>query len=119
VNLSRAQRLSPGNPRVLLIDGMNMLYRPKAFGGGAAPALEIFVAARDAFASDAPADSTAPDWGRDDAYAWLGRAYSALQKTDEARAAYEMALELNPKNGWVKKVLLPGLEKQPAKGAGQ
>ena len=116
-SLARARRLAPGNPRVLLLDGLNTLYRPKAFGGGADRALAILEQARDAFAKESVADSTAPDWGRDDAHAWLGQAYAELGRTDDARAAYARALEINPDHGYVRHVLLPRLDAPKPDGA--
>jgi len=55
------------------------------------------------------ADSTAPDWGADEAFLWAGRAAQQQQDTTTARAMYAKALEINPHNLWVRNVLLPAV----------
>lgn len=112
----RAKALAPDNPRIALMEGINTLNKPGFVGGGAKkamPELERAIALFDAL--NAPADSTAIDWGHDDAYTWAGRAAAKLKQTDEARAYYQKALEINPDNGWVRYVLLPALDKSAKK----
>jgi hypothetical protein len=52
-----------------------------------------------------------PAWGRLDAHLWLGQAYAAQGKRDDARAEYEQVLRLVPDHPWVVNVLLPALDK--------
>lgn len=113
----RALHAGPDNPRVLLLAGLNTLNKPSFVGGGAEPALAQLRKSQELFASVAPADSTAPDWGQDDAYLWAGRASMQLGKPADARAAYLRVLELNPDQTWVRRELLPEAEKALAAGA--
>lgn len=118
MSMGRARDLAPKNPRVLLLDGINTLHTPEFVGGGSKPALEKLEKAIDLFAAEsavpAPADPLTPDWGRDDAFVWAGRAATEAELYTEARGFYKRALEVNPGNGWVEHVLLPGLEKKVA-----
>jgi tetratricopeptide (TPR) repeat protein len=109
-NLARAASLQPGNPRVHLLNGVGVLHTPPNFGGGPEPALKEFLRAEELFAAESVSDSTAPDWGRDDAFLWAGRAQMALKDTVAARASFRAALKANPDNGWVKHTLLPEAE---------
>ncbi len=114
-NLGRALGMSPKNPRIHLLRGIGTLNKPAAFGGGAAPALEMFKQAQALFAADSAADSVAPDWGRDDALLWAGRAAMKLEDYAAARGYFTAALEVNPANAWVKARLLPAAEEALAK----
>lgn len=106
--LGKATALGPDNPRVRLLEGISAFHSPAMFGGGHDVALEHFLAAIALFADDAP-EPPLPAWGHAEAHAWLGRTYEALARVDEARDAYERALELEPGYAWVREVLLPGL----------
>jgi hypothetical protein len=110
----RASGLEPGNPRVMLLRGINVLHKPKEVGGGpdkARPLLERAVAA---FAVLPPADSTAIDWGRDDAIVWSGICASRMGDWVSARERFRQVLALNPGHAWTRYVLLPEAEKQLA-----
>ena len=113
-NLARAAALAPDNPRVALLQGIGDLHKPAQFGGGPEAALPDFRRAQALFAKESVADSTAPDWGRDDAFLWEGQALARLNEWDKARDAYRHALEANPANGWVRTALLPEAEKKLA-----
>ncbi len=108
----RALGMEPLNPRVLLLQGINTLNKPKFVGGGADKALVTFLKAIELFAAETPGDI---HWGHDEAYAWAGRAAAKLDKTADARAFYQKALAINPANHWVEHVLLPALDKEKAK----
>jgi tetratricopeptide (TPR) repeat protein len=110
-NMARAVELAPRNPRVRLLDGINTLHQPEFVGGGAEPALAKLTRALDLFEAEAPADSTAPDWGRDDAHVWAGRGAMKLGRFEAARDHYRKALELSPESRWVHGTLLPEAEK--------
>jgi len=103
--LNTAERLGPGNPRVLLLRGINAFHAPSQFGG-MTKARDYFAAAVAAFERDAP-PAGYPAWGRAEAYAWLGRAYVRLGEPDRATDAYRRALALEPEYSWVRDVLLP------------
>lgn len=107
--LDRAKEMEPRNPRVWLISGMSAMFTPKMFGGGPDKAEKDFRKAADLFPADSPTPP-APSWGRADVYIWLGQALQQQDKKDEARAAYQKALELQPGNQWVTRVLLPSLD---------
>lgn len=107
--LDRAKELEPKNPRVWLLSGMSAMFTPKMFGGGSDKAEKDLEKAVELFASDHPTPP-APSWGRADAYIWLGQALQKEEKKEEARAAYQKALELQPGNQWVTRVLLPSLD---------
>jgi tetratricopeptide (TPR) repeat protein len=109
--LDRAKELEPKNPRVWLVSGMSNMFTPKMFGGGTDKAEQDLRKALTLFETDQPV-APAPSWGRADAYIWLGQALQKNDKPDEARTAYQKALELQPKNGWVLYVLLPSLDAQ-------
>lgn len=101
----KADALAPGNPRVLLLTGLNTLYKPGFVGGGAKKAMPMFEQAIAAFARETPGDALAPDWGRDDAHLWAGRAAMEMKRWDEARRHFEQVLALNPRHGWAKQLL--------------
>ncbi len=106
--MGRAKELGPGNPRVRLMEGISAFHTPAMLGGGQDAALEHFLLAIELFADD-PSEPPLPAWGHAEAHAWLGQAYAALGRVEEARAAYERALEIEPGYAWVRAVLLPAL----------
>jgi tetratricopeptide (TPR) repeat protein len=110
--IARARELAPANPRVVLFDAINTLYKPSFVGGGADKASPKFGRAIELFAKEAPAtDPAAPDWGRDDGFLWAGQCAARAGDHATARDFYLKALEANPDNAWVKSSLLPGAEK--------
>jgi tetratricopeptide (TPR) repeat protein len=106
--LDRAKDLEPKNPRVWLISGMSAMFTPKMFGGGTDKAEQELRKALALFETDRPV-APAPSWGHADAFIWLGQALQKNEKIVDARAAYQKALELQPGNQWVQRVLLPSL----------
>lgn len=106
--MSRAKELGPDNPRVRLLEGISAFHTPGMFGGGHDAALEHFLAAIELFAEDAP-QPPLPAWGHAEVYAWLGQTHAAMGQVEEARTAYERALEMEPGYFWVREVLLPRL----------
>lgn len=107
--MDRAMELEPNNPRVWLIRGMSAMFTPTMFGGGTDKAERDLRRALELFDAD-KAVAPAPSWGHADAYIWLGQALQKNDKPEEARAAYQKALELQPANQWVQRVLLPSLD---------
>ena len=105
--LDRALELAPGDPRPLYLKGVNQLMAPGPFGNReeARRNLEAAVAR---FAEGAPEGVFW--WGEPEAYAFLGLSYARENERDQARAAYERALELEPGFDWVRERLLPDLE---------
>jgi tetratricopeptide (TPR) repeat protein len=107
--VDRAMELDPKNPRVWLIRGMSAMFTPKMFGGGTDKAVRDLQKAIELFDAERPV-APAPSWGHADAYVWLGQALQKDQKNDEARAAYQKALAVQPGYMWVQRVLLPSLD---------
>ncbi len=115
--MQRALAAAPDNPRVQLLAGINTLNKPAFVGGGADRALPLFRKSQQLFESPAPADSTSPDWGRDDAWLWAGRTAMKLGDAATARQCYLKALEITPGHAWVTHALLPEADKALADGA--
>jgi len=108
--LAQAMRLGKENPRVHLVHGIGSFFTPAQWGGGAETALGQLTRAEALFKTDRPAKGM-PDWGRAEAYAWLGIVHQKLGHKDQSRTAYQEALRLEPGFLWVKETLLPGLER--------
>ncbi len=111
--LGRAQAIAPNNPRVWLLDGINTLHMPVAFGGGPARALDKLRRAQELFA--AGPDTGAFDWGREDAWIWAGRIAAQQHDYAAADSCYAKALALDPDNVWVKQRLVPELNEARSK----
>jgi len=109
--MERAMELGPDNPRVWLLRGIGAFNTPAMFGGGVEAAEGFLRKAIDLFAEDHPV-GVAPSWGLNEAYAWLGQAYAKQSKIDLARSNYERALALEPRDDWVRMVLLPALDRK-------
>ncbi len=113
----RALAAAPQNPRVAMLHGISLLNRPGFTGGSVEKAQAEFQRAVTLFAQPGtPTDASALTWGHAEAWAWLGIAHARQGHFDEARAAYTRALELAPDYAWVKRTLLPALDKKE-KGA--
>jgi len=117
-NIAHAIELAPASPRAWLLQGIGNLNKPAQFGGGAEPALESLRKAIDLFAGER-ADSTAIDWGHDDAWVWAGRAEMKRERYAAAESLYTRALAINPQNGWVRTALLPQVKEAMARKGSQ
>jgi tetratricopeptide (TPR) repeat protein len=111
-SFARARALEPGNPRLLLLEGVGLYHTPADYGGGIDKAEALLRAAIEGFEAE-PAPFSWPRWGRLDAYAWLGQMRARRGDRAGARAAYEKALGIAPEFRWVRTVLLPRLEPPP------
>lgn len=100
----------PENPRVWMLRGVGDFYRPRLFGGGLDKAESHLRRAIELFANDHPMPP-APSWGNAEVYGWLGQVLAKQGRRDEARAAYEKGLSLEPGNVWIADFLIPALEK--------
>ncbi len=105
--VAKAKELQPENPRVIMIGAVSDYNTPKMFGGDPVRAMKGFEEAIVLFEKEEVQDPLMPAWGHEEAYAWLGQGHLANGATDQARAALEKSLEINPDYGWVKYVLLP------------
>jgi len=110
--MNRARKTDPENPRVLLLSGISALETPPMFGGSAEEALELLIKCVDRFETYQSVSEVYPQWGRYEAYAWLGQTAVEFDDYDAAKSYYEKALEINPDGGWVRHRLLPALEKR-------
>ena len=100
------------HPRFLLLKGIDMFHRPGMFGGGVDRAEPWFRSAVGFFEAQ-PVDLPWPNWGRADAYAWLGRTLARLGDTAGAREQYMKALDIEADFAWVREVLLVDLDEGP------
>ena len=113
----QARGLAPNSPRVAFLDALNTMHKPTFFGGGTDKAMPKFVQAIALFDSSATSGGMAPNWGRDDANLWAGRAAAKLGDNTRARRYYDAALTANPDNAWVRNSLIPALTAAPAPSA--
>jgi len=101
IALSKAESLDPHNPRVLLMSGISVFHRPKAFGGGADRAMDILLNAAEHFSTYEPASELYPQWGHEEVYAWLGQIAESKEDYAMAKMYYKKALEINTNYSWV------------------
>ncbi len=109
---ARAKELAPNNPRVWIIDGTSDFFTPSMFGGDKERALKKFEKAARLAEQEPIEDPLAPSWGHAEAYAWIGLAHMEAERYDDARSAFQTALDLDSDFGWVQEVLLPRLNEQ-------
>lgn len=112
--MGKAMELAPKNPRNHLIAGWSAYFTPRMFGGGKDKAKICFEHAIACFDSFEVTDPLLPDWGHDEAYSWLGLALMEDEEFEAAKTNFDRAMEINPKYGWVKYVLLPELNSKIA-----
>ena len=108
--LEKARRLEPDNPRVVLAAAVSDFNTPGIWGGDKERAMEGFRRAAALFAEEKPASPLHPVWGHGEVYAWIGLAHLDRDEREQARAAFEKALEIEPDFGWVRYALLPKVE---------
>jgi len=94
--LERARHLAPKNPRVLLLDAVELYERPQATPAEKDRALSGFKKAAAAFEAERQDTVRAPGWGAAEAYTYLGRCHLDRGATLEARDALERALLIAP-----------------------
>lgn len=64
LNITKAKALDPANPRPLYLEGQSKFYTPEQFGGGKAPAKELFIKALEMFDKFQPGSELHPAWGK-------------------------------------------------------
>jgi hypothetical protein len=64
MNITKAKTMDPNNPRPLYLEGQAKFYTPEQFGGGKAPAKELFIKALEMFDKFKPNTDLHPAWGR-------------------------------------------------------
>jgi len=112
MEMGKAKTLQPKNPRNYLIAGWSAFFTPKMFGGGKKKAKKNFEQAVAHFDSFQVKNPTLPDWGKEEAYAWLGAVNTEFEEFEAAEFNFNKALEINHEYGWVSHVLLPDLKKK-------
>ncbi|MEO5997944.1 MAG: hypothetical protein ABIN89_14455 [Chitinophagaceae bacterium] len=63
-NIAKAKSMDPANPRPVYLEGQSKFYTPESFGGGKAPAKELFIKALTMFDTFKPETSLHPNWGK-------------------------------------------------------
>ena len=111
--LSEAENEKPDNPETYVILGQMKFNTPAMFGGSFNDAVKNFSKAEALFEKGADPQMVNIKWGILESLAWLGRSFEKLNNLDAAKFAYQKAIALEPKFGWVKNQLLPALEKVP------
>jgi hypothetical protein len=106
MQIDRALRLAPSNPRVLVMSGMALFNTPPEYGGSIPDAETKLRAALAAFTKE-PVSKPWPNWGRFDAHVWLGQARAHRGDKAGARTEYDAALAIAPQSDWVRLALLP------------
>ncbi len=76
--IKQAQTLNADNPRIYLLQGSNLMYTPKLFGGGPASAQPWLKKAIEKFATAKPGSDLAPNWGRQQAEKMLKKCNETL-----------------------------------------
>lgn len=109
-SIEAALGLAPKNPRVILVDGFGLYFRPKFVGGDKGKGCARIREATKAFAANypngAPSSSNSPvDWGAAEAHYWSGRCARDAGDVATARAEFEKALVLDPNLAIAKKAL--------------
>lgn len=109
--LDEAQKINPNNPLSYLVRGIMKYNTPGIFGGSYEDALKNCNQAIKLYEKDSASEKPTPVWGYIEALAWAGRSLEALENYDAAEFTYNKALKVESEYGWVKYVLLPGLQK--------
>jgi Tfp pilus assembly protein PilF len=97
-SMESALALAPKNPRVMLIDGFGVYFRPKFVGGDPAKGCRRFREAAAAFDSSSPSTETNDlfGWGAAEAHYWSGRCAKDSGDQAMARREFERALQIAP-----------------------
>lgn len=110
--IDKALELAEDNPRVEMINGIGLMYKPALFGGSNQKAIAAFKEAGRYYQQWQPESELHPDWGFAENYAWLAQAYLKEDQPQEAMEAYNQALKIDPDYYWVKEILLPELKEE-------
>ena len=92
--IEAALKLNARNPRVILVNGFGLYFRPKFVGGDKDKGCALFRSAAAAF--DSVSNSTAVSWGAPEAHLWAGRCASDEGDTAGAQRQWAQALALAP-----------------------
>jgi len=93
----QAYQADAKNPRLLLLDGLGYLMKPRMVGGSKRKSMRLFEEAIEAFGLQQEVDSEpAPTWGLADCQTWLAQCYIKFNQFDKAAAAINQAERLAP-----------------------
>ncbi|MEY3337784.1 MAG: hypothetical protein RL245_776, partial [Pseudomonadota bacterium] len=98
-SIEAALALDARNPRVVLIEGFGVYFRPKFVGGDKGKGCARFKAAAVSFESAASSAVVSPagvSWGAAESHYWSGRCARDAGDTAGARKEFERALALAP-----------------------
>lgn len=98
-SMEAALAIEPRNPRVVLVDGFGVYFRPKFVGGDKAKGCQRFTEAAAGFEAARTTgvpSSMGIDWGAAEAYYWVGRCAKDAGDTAGARRAFDKALGIAP-----------------------
>jgi hypothetical protein len=96
---------APDNPRVKFLRAFLAFYLPSSSRADKDAALVAWRAAAESFPRRAPADE--PEWGRAEAWAWLGGTLLADGKPADARDPLERAIAERKDFWWARDIALP------------
>lgn len=102
--LGRALSREPNNPRLVMMQGLNLLHTPAEYGGDVKQAETALRRSVQLFDKE-PASKAWPSWGRFDAHLWLAQLLAERGDAAGARAEYTAALALAPDSARVKGML--------------
>jgi len=95
-SIEAAMALEPRNPRILLVDGFGVYFRPKFVGGDKVKGCARFREAATAFDAAAGASSAGIDWGVAESHYWVGRCAQDAGDASGARREFERAAAIAP-----------------------
>lgn len=98
-SIEAALAIDARNPRILLVDGFGVYFRPKFVGGDKSKGCMRFREAATGFDAAGPSGASSSggiDWGAAEAHYWSGRCARDAGDTAGARKSFERALALAP-----------------------
>ena len=101
-SIAKAKGISPDNPRVNMVAGVNNYFTPTMFGGSKKLAVKALDKAIADYAED---KSSGYHWGLAEAYVWRGVAQMELGETDKALNDWRSAIAIEPDFYWARSLL--------------
>jgi tetratricopeptide (TPR) repeat protein len=98
-SIEAALAIDARNPRILLVDGFGVYFRPKFVGGDKSKGCARFREAAAGFDTAGPSGASSGggiDWGAAEAHYWSGRCARDAGDAAGARKSFERALALAP-----------------------
>ena len=104
-HIDEAVRLEPKNPRVRLVEALAMFERAGKDPAEKAAALQKLQAVTAMFEAARAGESSTPEWGAAEAYAFLGRALYDQRDVVGAREALERSLLIAPEYAFARQLM--------------